>query len=102
VDAWLADVTQFTPAQFYASAHNGTISASQVPNHFLPDSGNLVDRVWYMISKFKYWGVNQTQINQMAAWAQTIWPNGGWAATTTATCAAETSDPTVILCNTDK
>ena len=102
VTTWLSEVTKFTPAQFYAYSGGGTISASQVPNHFAPDSTNLVDRVWYMISKFKYWGVNQTQINQMAAWAQTIWPNGGWSATTTATCAPSYADATVIECNTDQ
>jgi hypothetical protein len=102
VTAWITDTQKFTPQQFYASLYDGTISASQVPKHFNPDSANLVDRVWYMISKFKYFGVNQTQINQLAAWAQTIWPNGGWAADAAAICSADTSDSTIIRCNTDQ
>lgn len=101
VDAWLSEVTKFTPQQFY-NGTNGVISASQVPKHFLPDSPRFVDRVWYMISHFKYFGVNQTQINQMAAWAESIWPNGGFAATATASCFPSVADKTVIDCNTDK
>jgi hypothetical protein len=101
VQAWLSEVTQFTPQQFYGSLYDGLVSASQVPAHSAPDSPNLVDRVWYMIPRFGYFGVNQTQINQLAAWAQTAWPNGGFAATATATCRPDSSAPTVIRCSTD-
>jgi cytochrome c553 len=102
VQGWLTEAQQFTPQQFWNYAGGSTISASQVPNHMSPDSPILVDRVWYMISRFKYFGVNQTQINQLAAWAQTIWPNGGWAADAAAICSADTSDSTIIRCNTDQ
>ncbi len=102
VDNWLSEVSKFTPDQFYHSAHDGVVSPTQVPAKFLPDSPNFVDRVWYMISQFKYYGVNQTQINQLAAWAKTIWPLGNWAATTTATCAPSYADKTVINCSTNQ
>jgi hypothetical protein len=97
VQGWLTAVLQFTPQQFYAGASG--ISATQVPTPGLPDSGNWVDRVWYMIPQFRYYGVSETLINEMAAWAQTIWPNGNWAATTTATCTP--ADPTYVKCSTE-
>jgi hypothetical protein len=98
VQAWLAEVRQFTPRQFYA----GGYSATRLPIPHQPDSSNFEDRVWYMIPQFRYFGVNQTLIDQLTAWAQSIWPLGNWAATTTATCAPASGDPTVIGCSTDQ
>lgn len=100
MNMWLSEVTQFTPAQFYGYLGGG-ISATQVPAAFDPDSSNFVDRVWAMIPRFKYYGVNQTQINQAIAWAQTIWPSGNWAALSTATCSPSYADATVIVCTSD-
>jgi len=96
VQAWLAEVQQFTPQQFWA----GGINSSALPIHFAPDSPNFEDRVWYMIPQFKFFGVDQTLINQMAAWAQTVWPNGNWAATTSATCWEDNSS--VVRCSTEQ
>jgi hypothetical protein len=98
VQAWLTSVLQFTPQQFYAGS-GGTISASQVPTPGQPDSAKWVDRVFYMIPQFRYYGVSQTLVNQMAAWAYSMWPNGNWAATTTATCTP--ADPTYVKCSTE-
>jgi hypothetical protein len=95
VQSWLTSVQQFTPAQFHA----GGINATEVPAPGQPDSPNWVDRVWYMIPQFRYYGVSQTLINQMAAWAQTMWPNGNWAATTTATCLP--ASPIYAKCSTE-
>ncbi len=85
VQSWLQEVQQFTPQQFAASG----ISLTTVPTPGQPDSGNWIDRVFYMIPQFAYYGVSQTLINQMAAWAQSMWPNGNWSATTTATCSLD-------------
>ncbi len=98
VQGWLASVQQFTPQQFYAGASG--VSATQLPTPGQPDSSNWVDRVWYMIPQFKYYGVSQTLVNQMAAWAKTIWPNANWAATTTATCAPSLGDAAIATCST--
>ncbi len=98
VQAWLAEVRQFTPRQFYAGGYDPT----RLPVPARPDSSNFEDRVWYMIPQFRYFGVNQTLIDQLTAWAQSIWPLGNWAATTTATCAPSSGDPTVIGCSTDR
>ncbi len=97
VQGWLTEVQQFTPAQFNASGFSPT--RVPVPNE--PDSSNFEDRVWYMIPQFRYLGVNQTLINELAAWAQSVWPVGNWAATATATCAPNAGQPTVIYCSTD-
>ncbi len=97
VQGWLTEVRHFTAQQFNAAG----FSPTRLPVPMEPDSSNFEDRVWYMIPQFRYFGVNQTLINQLAAWAQTIWPLGDWAATTTATCTANASDPTVINCSTD-
>jgi hypothetical protein len=97
VQGWLTEVRQFTAQQFNAAGY----SATRLPVPMEPDSTNFEDRVWYMIPQFRYFGVSQTLIDQLAAWAQSVWPLGNWAATTTATCAANASDPTVINCSTD-
>jgi hypothetical protein len=103
VNEWLSEVTSFTPAQFYAD-YQGSILATQVPNHSDADSPLFVDRVWYMIPRFAYFGVSATQVSQMIAWATTIWPNGGWSVLSTAKCGppALPGDQTVIGCSTDK
>lgn len=100
VQSWLNEVQKFTPQEFYASGAS-SYTATRLPLPLQPDSGNFEDRVWSMIPQFRYFGVSQTLINQLAAWAQSIWPSGNWAATATATCSANAGDPTVINCSTD-
>lgn len=103
VNSWLAEVQSFTPKQFWNYYDKGSpMNSTQVPNHFNPDSPLFVDRVWAMIPRFRYYGVAQAQINQMAAWAQTVWPNGGWGALPAATCSPDQGDMTVIRCSSDK
>jgi mono/diheme cytochrome c family protein len=94
---WLASVKMFTPAQFYAGASG--VTPTQTPAQGQPDS-RWIDRVWFMIPQFRYYGVSQTLITQMAAWAQSIWPAANWTATTTATC-VEDSSGTFARCSTE-
>jgi hypothetical protein len=96
LSSWLAVVSTFTPQQFYAGT-NG-VTASQVPTLGQDDTGRFIDTVFYAIPQYRYWGVNQTLINQLAAWAQTVWPLANWAATTTATCYR--SNPVTVICST--
>lgn len=100
VQAWLQEVQQFTPQQFYNYWY-APISAAEVPVPDLPDSPNYEDRIWYMIPQFRYFGVSQNLINQMVSFAQSIWPNGNWSALATATCVPDSSDPTLIHGSTD-
>jgi len=87
VKSWLAVVTGFTPQQFYKG---GWATAAEVPIRGLTaaSSGRFIDALWYSIPQLRNLGVSQIVINQAAAWAQTIWPQVNWSATTTATCTA--------------
>jgi hypothetical protein len=98
VQGWLTEVQLFTPQQFWAGGQDAT----RVPAPYQPDSGKLEDRVWYMIPRFAYLGVNQTLINQMGTWAQSIWPLGVWTTDTAATCHPDSADPRIIRCSTDQ
>jgi hypothetical protein len=97
VQAFVTEVSQFTPAQFVAGGYTTT----RLPVHGEPDSVNFEDRVWYMIPQFRYFGVSQTLVNQLAAWAQSVWPLGDWAATTTATCVPFPGRPEGAQCSTE-
>jgi hypothetical protein len=88
VTAWLANVQQFTPAQFYAggqasatdtltSYDNGAAGVDTVP---------MIDRVWLSIPRLRYLGVAQSLINELAAWAATLWPKFDWTLAANATC----------------
>jgi hypothetical protein len=82
--AWLGQASQWTPQQYYAG-NWASASVNPVPGQ---SDGTFANQVWFMIPQFRYFGVNQTLINQVADWAKTIWPNANWDATKTATCSA--------------
>jgi hypothetical protein len=82
---WLAEVQQFTPQQFYTG---GWASPTVNPVPFGDPNGQFSDWVWYVIPRFKYFGVDPTLVGQLAAWAQTVWPNANWTADLNATCSA--------------
>jgi hypothetical protein len=99
VQAWLTSVRQFSPQQFHAEK---SIDANQVPNRGQPDSSKWVDRIWYMIPQFRHYGVDESLINQIAAWAQTIWPKVDWTAATKATCVSVIDNPEYAKCSTEQ
>jgi hypothetical protein len=84
VTAWLQQVSQFTPQQFYAGGWT-TASAVPVPGGSGYD-GVFPDWVWYMIPRLAFIGVNSTLISQLTQWAQTVWPNAKWSSLLTDTC----------------
>jgi hypothetical protein len=98
VQSWLQQASQFTPQQFYAG---GWTTPTAVPVPF----GNAYDQVfpdwvWYMIPRFTFIGVDPTLVGQLAAWAQTIWPNANWTADLNATCSWQNNTPNdVLLCS---
>ncbi len=98
IRAWLAQVTQFTPQQFYALGQ--WARPTELPVNVLNGGGPWVNRVWFEIPRYRYLGVNQTLINQMADWAKTIWPLANWDATKTATCTL--GNNAIVLCSTDQ
>jgi hypothetical protein len=85
LSGWLAEVQQFTPQQFYTG---GWASPTVNPVPLGNPNGQLGDWVWYVIPRFKYFGVDPTLVGQLAAWAQTVWPNANWTADLNATCSA--------------
>ena len=83
--AWLAQVTQFTPQQFYTGSWaSPTVNPVPLGNV----GGAFGDWVWYMIPRFKFMGADPTLVSQVAEWAQTVWPNANWTAVLNATCYA--------------
>ena len=102
VQGWLTEVQQFTPQQFWATGYDPTVVPipGQPDSDGRPGAGSFADRMYYMIPQFRYYGVSQTLIDQLAAWAQSIFPRGNWAATTTATCVPDSSG-TFARCSTE-
>ncbi len=85
--AWFAQASRYTPQQYY----QGTwATAAQNPATMNQDT-TFGGQVWYMLPRLRFFGVDPTLINQMTAWAATIWPNGNWAFNQSATCTAETN-----------
>ena len=60
----------FSPQQFYTG---GWASPLVNPLSYAPD-GAFGDQVWYMIPRFRFYGVNANLMGQVADWAKTIWP----------------------------
>jgi uncharacterized protein (TIGR03437 family) len=100
VTAWLAEVNLFTPAQYWATG-DPNFAAARAPIPGEPDSPYFEDRVWYMIPQFRYYGVPQALVDQMAAWAQTIWTSTNWTPTTSAIC-IEVSSGQFARCSTEQ
>jgi hypothetical protein len=91
VTSWLDQVTQFTPQEFYAGGWTTATSTPVLGGNAY--DGVFVDWVWYMIPRFTFIGVSQTLVNQLAAWAQTVWPSANWTADATATCSWANNQP---------
>lgn len=98
VNAWLGEVNQFTPQEFYTGGWT-TANATPVVDGS-PYDGVFVDEVWYLIPRLSFIGVNQTLVNQLAAWAKTVWPSANWSADASATCSWRDGQAnTYILCS---
>ncbi len=80
---WLQAAKAYPASAYYAG---GWASASEVPNSSM--DGDFGSKLWYSIPRFKYYGVSQSTINTLAAWAQTVWPNANWNVLTSETCTA--------------
>jgi hypothetical protein len=84
VQSWLQQASQYTPQQYYAGGWT-TPTAVPVPFGNAYD-GVFPDWVWFMIPRFTFIGMDPSIAAQLAAWAQTIWPNADWTAVQNATC----------------
>jgi hypothetical protein len=93
---WLAEVQQFSPQQFYTGGYaSPTVNPVAGGNLW----GTFPDWVWAMIPRFKYLGVDPTLLSQVAAWAQTVWPNANWTADLNATCSAPSPTDGTMTCS---
>jgi hypothetical protein len=93
--SWLAQVSLFTPAQFYSG---GWTTATSVPvAGGNPYDNVFPDWVWYMIPRFKFLGVDSTVVTGLATWAQTVWPLGNWTADLNATCSWASNPPNFLI-----
>jgi hypothetical protein len=95
VTAWLAQVSQFTPQQYYAGGWT-TPTAVPVPGGSAYDNV-FPDWVWYMIPRFNFVGVNPALTNQLASWAQTLWPAANWTADLNAACSWQNNVPNYMI-----
>lgn len=79
---WLSEVKQYTPQQFYA----GGSTAPDEPLTPTVLGPTFSSKLYFAIPRLQYFGVNSATIQQLAAWAQTMWPGANWSALTKETC----------------
>ena len=84
IKSWLAQVTQFSPLQYYTGGWTTPV-ATPTPGGSGYDNV-FPDWVWYMIPRFNFIGVDPALTSQIAQWAQTVWPLANWTADLNATC----------------
>lgn len=95
VTGWLSQVNQFTPQQFYAGGWT-TANATPVAGGS-PYDGVFIDEIWYLIPRLSFIGVNHTLVDQLAAWAHTMWPHANWTADANATCSWANNAPNYYI-----
>lgn len=87
LQAWFAQVSSYTPSQYYQGADgNGRPWASPTENPALDDLTVLGGQIWYMLPRFRYVGVDPNLTYQISAWAATVFPAGNWARNNAASC----------------
>jgi hypothetical protein len=79
---WFAQIQQYTPQQYYTGSW---AKASDNPSQLNPNV-TFGGQLWYLLPRYRNWGVSSTLTHQVAVWAATIWPKGNWALTDSATC----------------
>ena len=82
--AWLAQVQQYTPQQFYTG---GWTTPTAIPVSGTNGNGQFPDWVWSLLPRFKLLGVDPTLPGQTAQWGQSMWPDANWTADLNASCA---------------
>jgi hypothetical protein len=82
VNAWFAQIQNYTPQQFYQGGW-------ATPTDNLPalDIGtSFGGQMWFMLPRLRYYGVDATLTDQVSAWAAKIWPKANWSLNNSATC----------------
>ena len=86
---WIMKCKQFTPAQYYASGFgaNSSWSTPRLADHtdgyfgYNTTTGlfDLPEQLWYGLPQLRAHGVSTATVNEIKAWAATIWPAANWA-----------------------
>ncbi len=80
---WLQQVSSFSPQQFYQGKWASAAEDPSTEDSIVSFGG----RVWYMLPRFRYIGVDPNLTYQISAWAATMWPRADWALNNAAACA---------------
>jgi hypothetical protein len=78
---WFAQFGAYTPAQFEALPMVAPFNTDPTQVRFGSD-------LIYALPQLLYQGADAALLNQIAAWASTIWPSYNWTAGLNKTCAA--------------
>lgn len=85
LQAWFDQASKYTPQQYY---QGGWASAADNPATLNYDE-TFGGEVWYILPRYRFFGVDANLVDQVTAWAATIWPKGNWALNNSATCTSE-------------
>ena len=95
VKPWFAKISTFPRAEFYAGK-DGAGRPWATPNED-PATDNYMATfgggLWYMLPRLRYVGVDPNLLNQISAWAATIFPAGNWAVNNSVTCLTNDNCP---------
>ena len=94
---WLISISRYSLGQLYAS---GYISPNDSPAGNSSGGnadGSVADKLYYSIPRLRYYGVGQSTVNNLANWAQTVWPGTNWSVLTTQTC-SPAGNPGSLTC----
>jgi hypothetical protein len=72
--AWFDKTKQYAPQQYYAGRQ---ATADRIPAARL--NTDFADATWAMIPLFRKQGVDGALLDEIAAWAKTVWPKADWA-----------------------
>ncbi|WP_143195735.1 hypothetical protein [Archangium sp. Cb G35] len=82
LSTWWDKTRQYSVSDWW---NGGGATKTEVINGFY--DGTLGNRIYFMLPRFKYHGVDPALVNTIADWARTVWPQGDWARVRNATCA---------------
>ncbi|UOG74504.1 PA14 domain-containing protein [Hymenobacter tibetensis] len=85
--SWFTKSRSYPVSQYTRSTDPFDVPpANYIPVNPPPGGGNAADRVWVMIPEMRRAGVDCELLNEIADWAQQMWPNANWASLKVASC----------------
>lgn len=88
VQAWFAEMSSFTPAEYYAGTDgSGRPWASTTENPATDNNSNTFGgQIWFTLPRLRFEGVDPNLTYQISAWAATVFPGGNWSVNNAGTC----------------